>query len=159
MNISQQFSSRKALKESMIMNYEEWQPYWEELVKKAEDNGYESLSESERIWYNTRVLIDSVSDGGIISFYYNTGADHLAETLEDLNKLKADKVIKLLLQVNKLFPGGNVPEDIDERNEIIDSWDDEKIDSKLEKLDDKFYGLEEDLEKKLEPVIQQLLNH
>ncbi|WP_410511499.1 DUF4375 domain-containing protein [Paenibacillus sp. BR2-3] len=110
-------------------------------------------------WYNTRVLIDSVNDGGLISFYYNTGADYLIETMEDLHRIKADKVIKLLLKVNKLFPEGNVPTDIDERNEIISSWDDEETDSKLEKIDDQFYELEEDLEKRIEPVIKQLMNN
>ena len=103
------------------MDRDLWIPYWRNLVIKCEEQGYESLSENERIWYNIRVLIDSVGNGGIVSFYYNSGADNLTETLEDLSKLKANKISKILQQVNNLFPNGNPPANIDERNEIIDS--------------------------------------
>ena len=59
--------------------------------------------------------------------------------------------------MNKLFPDGQVLKDIDERNDIISSWEDEKIENLLESLDDTFIELQEYLEKKVEPYINQLL--
>lgn len=140
-----------------MISFDVLQPHWERLVEKVEKVGHEALTESERIWYTTRVLTDSVGDGGIISFYYNTGADDLEETMEDLKKIKADKIIKLLEKVNDLFPNGQVSKDIDERNDIINSWEDEKTENLLESLDEKFFELEEYLEKKVEPYIKQIL--
>ncbi|WP_379133673.1 DUF4375 domain-containing protein [Paenibacillus sp. sgz500958] len=140
-----------------MISFDDLQPHWEKLVQKAEEVSLKGLTEPERIWYTTRVLIDSVGDGGIISFYYNTGADDLEETMEDLKKIKADKIIKLLEKVNNLFPNGQVPKDIDERNDIISSWEDERIESLLESLDDKFIEHQEYLEKKVEPYINQIL--
>lgn len=131
--------------------------YWEKLVQKADDVGLEGLTEVERIWYTIRVLIDSVDDGGIISFYYNNGAEYLRETMEDLRKIEADMIIKILEEVNILFPEGYISKDIDQRNDVISSWEDEKIHELLESLDDRFYELNEYLEKKLEHYINQIV--
>lgn len=56
---------------------------WTNLIDKAMKN-YNSLTKNERIWFNLRVLIDSFNDGGLISYYYNSGAENVYETIEDL---------------------------------------------------------------------------
>ncbi len=140
------------------MDYMEWEHPWKELVNKYSDNGYEGLTPDERVWFNVRCLIDSVDNGGIISFYYNSGADYLEETIEDLNKLKASKAINLLKKVNKLFPNGKPSKNIAERNDVISSWEDEQNEKLFEKLDEQFYELEEDLESKLELIIKKVIS-
>lgn len=132
------------------------QSNWEKLIDKWVKRGYETLLPSERIWFNVRSLIDSVDNGGLISYYYNSGADYLEETVEDLYKLKAYEVINIINQVNELFQDDKPPIDIDRRNNIISSWDG-KNDELLEELDRQFYQLEEDLEAKLEPVIKMVV--
>ena len=57
---------------------------------------YHSLSASERVWYNMRVPIDSVNNGGLVSYYYNSGADNIYDTLEILKKFKADEIIEIV---------------------------------------------------------------
>ncbi|WP_410895484.1 hypothetical protein [Neobacillus sp. 204] len=60
--------------------------------------------------------------------------------------------------MNELFPNGNPPKDIDERNEEIDSWDGQYNDL-FEELDKKFYNeQQETLEIKLDKVVKRLIN-
>lgn len=73
------------------MDFMVWEKHWQELVNKYSATGYDSLTSDERTWFNIQCLIDAIDNGGIISFYYNSGADYLEETMEDLNKLKAKK--------------------------------------------------------------------
>jgi len=105
------------------MDYLDWQDRWEKLVEKSLDKGYESLSADERIWYNVRTLIDAADNGGLISFYYNYGADHLDETVSDLKHIGSSEVIHIIEQINALFPKALPPRNIDKRNESINSWD------------------------------------
>lgn len=141
------------------MDYLDRKGNWENLVDKCENEGYDKLTSDERIWYNIRSLIDAVDNGGVISFYYNYGADYLHETLEDLKKIEAQEVIGLIEQVNGLFPNSIPPRDIDERNSIINSWDEEckDLDDLFESIDNRFYALEEELELKLEPIVRQII--
>lgn len=60
-----------------MLQIEDWQKRWEKLFEKPDSEGYESLTPDERAWYNVRGVIDSVNGGGIISYYYNHGADTL----------------------------------------------------------------------------------
>lgn len=141
----------------VVLKYEDWQESWQILFEKLDAQGYESFTPDERIWYNVRGVIDSVGNGGIISIYYNHGADNLEDTMEDLNKLNASNIVELIIKVNKLFPNGKPSRDIDERNEVIDSWDGENLEL-FEALDEIFYKLESDLELKLEAVVQRVTN-
>lgn len=139
-----------------VLKYEDWQKHWQKLFEKLDAEGYERLTPDEKTWYNVRGVIDSIGNGGIISFYYNHGADTLDDTMEDLQKLNASEVVNLLKQVNVLFPNGKPSNDVDERNEIIDSWDGEHEDL-FETLDERFYILESDLELKLDSVVQRII--
>jgi hypothetical protein len=142
------------------MNYTECQSHWENLIDKYDYEGYDKLTSDERIWFNVRSLIDEVDNGGLISFYSNHGADYLEETIEDLKKLEAQEIINLIDQINSLFPNSMPSRDIDERNNIISSWDDDDNDLNdlLESLDEKFYALEEELELRLEPIVRRIIS-
>ncbi len=98
------------------------QQRWKSLVKKAFSN-YMALTIDERIWFNAESLVGSIRDGGLISYYYNSGADHLDDCMEALRTLNAHHALRLVLEVNALFPGG-VPKTVTGRNEVIDSWAD-----------------------------------
>ena len=127
----------------------DFQADWEKLVDKALSD-YSLLSTDERIWFNIQCLIDAVNDGGLISHYYNSGADYNKETIIDLEALGFQNIADLLLQINKLFPNNEPSVDIDERNDVISSWsDNEEVDNWLEQLDTQFYNGVEELEQKL----------
>ena len=122
----------------------DFQPEWGKLVLKAQD--YESLNSAERVWFNVQNLIQSVDNGGLISYYYNSDGDYLADCMQDLLSIGAPQIVDLLRKINELFPNGKPSRDIEGRNKIISSWEDGKYDGLLEELDTKSYHHEEDLE-------------
>jgi len=95
---------------------------WKNLVKKALSN-YKALSIDERVWFNAESLVGAIRNGGLISYYYNSGADHLDDCIEALRTLHAHHALRLVLEVNAIFPGG-VPKTVTGRNEVINSWSD-----------------------------------
>ncbi len=114
----------------------DYQDQWESLASRAADR-YDTLAAGEKVWYNVQVLIQSIENGGLVSYYYNSYAERLDDCMASLDALDARKMKKLMLHMNALFPGG-VPKDITKRNDIINSWpeDDEDFDEKMDALED-----------------------
>lgn len=123
----------------------DFQEHWVKLVGKAMAD-FNSLTPDERIWFTIEALIGQVDNGGLISHYYNGGADHNKETIEDLHSLGFDDIVDLLKQINKLFPNGQPPINLSERNDVISNWNDAAIDALLDTLDNKFYSREKYIE-------------
>src|SRR5690606_24962458 len=142
-------------KEYIIMDKELKQTTWKRLWEKVDERGISSLEEHERIWVTVDGLISDVTGGGMISFSYNHGDDDYDETIEALEKINATDAIKILNQMSQLFPNGKPPRNIDERNEIIDSWNHDELNDYFEDLDDQFYAIQADIEKKLEIIIEK----
>lgn len=99
----------------------DFQVHWESLVNKAFAD-YGSLTRDERVWFNSQSLLGQLENGGLISHYYNSGADYNQETIEDLQWLGFSELAGLLIRINGLFPGGQPSTDIEERNQVIDTW-------------------------------------
>jgi len=125
---------------------------WAGVCDRISAAGYDALSPSERDWVNLRSLIDSIENGGLISFFYNSGADHLTDCLESLRRIEAPRVLQEVQRVSALFSGG-VPANINERNDLINSWADSpqsaEIDALLEDVDDRLMPMMDELETKL----------
>jgi hypothetical protein len=130
---------------------------WKELFKKLEESGYEKLNMNERVWLNIDGLIGDVNGGGLISFFYNHGADNYGDTIDDLNTIGVPKAIALVKKIAELFPIGKPSKNIEERNEVIDSWDHDELNDFFEELDNQFYEITDDIEKKLEPIIAEVI--
>ncbi len=131
----------------------DFQADWVRVVDKGCAD-YNSLSTDERVWFNLESLIGQVDNGGLISHYYNSGADHNKETMEDLISLGFSDIADLLIQINSLFSNRQPPTNMDERNDIISSWPDGKYDDFFEKLDGAFYRKEKELENSLVNYIE-----
>lgn len=135
----------------------DFQTDWEKLVDKALSD-YSLLNPDERIWFNVQCLMDAVDNGGLISHYYNSGADHNKETIADLTTLGLLDIADMLLQINKRFPGNAPSVDIDERNDVIDSWEeDDDVNDWLDQLDHQFFNREQELEQKLVNHLERTL--
>ena len=132
----------------------DYQEQWKQLVDRALTYGLGTLTCDEKVWFTVQSLIQDIQNGGLISFYYNSGADWLNDTFLALRALDAQKVIELMSRVNELFPSG-VPKDITARNEIMNSWpDDGTIDKILEPIENEVQQEAELLESKLVSFIQ-----
>lgn len=134
----------------------DYQDGWAALVDKAMANGYESLTPTEKIWLNTQYLTNSIRNGGLISYYYNSPADKLDDCMKALQILGASEMRATLECMNTLFPDG-VPKDIIARNEVIDSWPDgdEQFDSLLDELEEMALTESGPLEARLVEFIQK----
>jgi hypothetical protein len=125
------------------------QSEWHALCDKRSGLGGDAaLTEDERVWVNI-CLIDSTNGGGLISFFYNSGADTLPDCLRALDILRAGDVRLQVERVCALF-GDSVPTDGSARNRIINSWpDNASRDALLKKVDRYLYGRFPDLETRL----------
>jgi hypothetical protein len=134
-----------------------WTAQWNALCdKRYGQGGYSALTNDEKVWLNVRAIIDSTNNGGLISFFYNSYADTLTDSLEALNVLGAGDVRLQVERVCVLF-GDHVPSDGDARNAIINSWPDgdKKRSALLNKIDDYLYDRFPDLEKRLEAFVRK----
>lgn len=131
---------------------------WEAVCERWAAGGYGALSGEERLWFNVRSLIDAVEGGGLMSYFYNSGADSYGDMLRALDRLEAGSVKAQVERVVQLFPGG-VPGDVEGRNRVIDSWedDDESVDRLLEEVDDALMPQMEELERRLDVFVRGFL--
>jgi hypothetical protein len=132
-------------------------PAWTNLCDSYARNGYDALSNEYRLWLNVRSLIDSAENGALISYYFNSGADHLADCMTALRALGATSALEAIEDMNRRFPDGLVPTDIDARNAIISSWaDTEKVESALAAIDRRFAESLPDLEQRLLDYLKRI---
>lgn len=95
-----------------------------QISEKAEDD-YFSLSSTERAIYNIKNIIDAVNGKGLLSIYENEHGNYSEDAVEDLYSAGMDEVASIIENANALFPGGCPSDSLDERLEIIDSWEHE----------------------------------
>ncbi len=141
---------RKRNKNQLISESSELLPNseWCKIVNKASSD-YDSLTKNERIWFNIRILIDSINDGGLISYYYNSGANYVYETIEDLKTLEMIDIVNIIEKHNEiLFGKETVPNDLTIRNKYI-----EKI---TDSSNDKLNNLELDIMNRIDSIEERL---
>jgi hypothetical protein len=128
---------------------------WQGLCGRLEAVGYAALSGDERTWLNVRRLIDSVENGGLISYFYNSGADTFLDCRAALDQLGAQTVIAHVDRVAGLF-GPEVPLTLEKRNAVIDSWPNDGVRNRiLEEVDEQVVPLMHELEDTLEAFLAQ----
>jgi len=116
---------------------------WASIVNKASNNYY-SLNSSERIWFNCQVIIDSTQNGGLISYYFNSGAENVYDAIDDIKSLGFENIAGIIQKYNLiLFKELEVPTDIYKRNEFINSLD-ESTDELLQSLETELAKLIQD---------------
>lgn len=116
---------------------------------------YDSLSTSERIWFNIRGIIDSTNNGGLISYYYNSGAENVYDAIDDFKLIGFENIADLIQKYNKiLFKGNNVPKDIQERNKFINELD-EQTDDLLQNLEIELANMIDNIEKQLDIYLRK----
>lgn len=120
---------------------------WNTVCDKMISEGYNSLEEHEQVWIVVRGLIDAVNDGGLVSYFYNSWADDYEDMINALTQLEAFEVLELVEEFGEFF-GDEVPDDINERNAIINSWDQNSPESRYS----------ESVDSKLMPLLEQLEN-
>jgi hypothetical protein len=101
----------------------------------------ERLSEPQRVFYFNQELEREINSGGFESFFYNSYGTYADETVSTLRKVGANQFAEILQQAINVFPNGQVPKDINERQDLMDSFEDDT----WEQFDQKFYAYPENL--------------
>jgi len=127
---------------------------WIKVAEKGIKD-YNSLNSVERVWFNCRVVIDSTNNGGLISYYYNSGAENVYDAIDDIKFLGFENISEIIQKYNMiLFKGSPVPTDIDKRNDYINELD-ERTDGLLQNLENELAKILKDLELSLENYLRK----
>ncbi|MBN1184651.1 MAG: DUF4375 domain-containing protein [Bacteroidales bacterium] len=131
-----------------------YQDKWTIVALKGVEQ-YNLLTPSERIWYNIRGIIDSTNNGGLISYYYNSGAENVYDAIEDLENLGFDNISLIIKKYNQiLFNGDIVPKNLNERNNFVNSLSEQR-DELLQDLEFELTKQIDDLENKLTSFLEK----
>lgn len=102
----------------------------------------EKLNEHERLFYVTQTLEQEVNNGGFSQYFYNLSGNFANEMVDAFTQIGAHKTAEICKKAVAVF-NGQVPEDREERQNLLESSDCEEI---LEECDNAFYDYEDDLE-------------
>ena len=89
----------------------------QELGRRVEDDGIETLSEPERVASDVWWASGIIQNGGFQYFY--EGATEMAQVADSYDRLGLNKAAEACRKSLRIFPNGVPPEDDDERSEIL----------------------------------------
>ena len=104
------------------------------------------LTEPQLYFYLNQCFERELNNGGFDQYFRNAAGAHAAGTLHSLKAIGAEKTMSLLQAAMDLFPGGEVPQDHDERLEVVGSIEDQ-VEHQWEGLESEFFAYEDDLNK------------
>ena len=113
--------------------------------KCSSGTNLEDLSDPERVIYINMLFEEEVNNGGFDQFFYNSSGDFYEEVMECLLEVGAEITASIYRQAMSAL-GRHIPKDRNERQELLDSLDQEILENKLNKCDDDFWDCEESLE-------------
>ena len=110
-----------------------------------EDTVLRSLSDGNRALWLTWIVEGEVNNGGFNQYYWNTDGKHSVEAVTSFEFFSASKHASLMREANatRKEEAATIRE-FEDKN-TLEAFSDSYQASKLGPLDDKFYGLSEDL--------------
>ena len=123
---------------------------WSDLVDRVykTDTGFDSLTDSEKLYYAVSVLSGEVYNGGFVQYFDNSSGEHYLIAEKGLKTLNATNSLNFLQQAKRASFGNKpVPVDRAERYQIIRNAG---ADDVLNNLDNEFYKDLDGLDSKLE---------
>ena len=102
-----------------------------------------ALSPAERVFYLTQTCEEEVNNGGFDQLFYNAGFD-LRELPEAFRAIGAPRTGDICARALAAL-GGEVPEDLEARREVLASREGEALTAALGACDEAFLRYEEDL--------------
>ena len=111
--------------------------------KCAYGDDFSALSPVERVFYLTQTCEEEVNNGGFDQLFYNAGFD-LRELPEAFRAIGAPRTGDICARALAAL-GGEVPEDLEARREVLASREGEALTAALGACDEAFLRYEEDL--------------
>lgn len=103
-----------------------------------------TLTDAQRNFYYNQNLEREVNNGGFNQYFLNSCGDFAHETIKSLRTIGANHTADILQSAIDEFPDKNVPNDRDERTDIVEQIE-ETANEKWEDLDQKFFEYKDDL--------------
>ena len=118
--------------------------YIGELCSYGEE--LDKLSEQQKQFYFNQCLEREVNNGGFNQYFSNSSGDYAHLTVQSLKTIGANKTAKILKEAIDQFPDQAVPKERTKRQQVLETIED-KANPFWDKLDQKFYKYEDDLNK------------
>ena len=90
-------------------------------IEKKGNEAYDSLSDSERVWFTITRLIYCIRDGGLPSYFYNGYSKHVADCLRSLQLLGAAEMYEMVRRMNGI-DWARQPRLFNVLRELLNSW-------------------------------------
>ena len=113
--------------------------------KCAYGDELQNLSNEEKTVYLCQTFESEINNGGFSQFFYNSSGDYTAETIKALKEIGALKTVAIFQKAISIFPHSIVPQDRDERSDLLDTILNDEVNKVLECADKEFYRYEDNL--------------
>ena len=127
--------------------------HWRSLVERVHisPNGFDALSEHEKLYYAVGLLQLEVNNGGFDQYFFNSSSSHYQFAEKGLIALGATDTLETLHQAKEmLFPGNPIPEDTQKRRLALRSdAEGMQLNPKLDELDRHYWADPEELDSRL----------
>ena len=116
--------------------------FWRELCEREFDVGFETLTESEKIYFAVTVFDNAIYRGGFASAFWNSSMMYFDYYDRGLTRIGAIESAKLATKAKELvFGGGPIPTDEQAIRVAIDSCDGDSLDE----IDSLYYSPADEL--------------
>jgi hypothetical protein len=128
------------------MTDEEFDNYWEYLVKKKRQSANAALSSDERVFYAVNTFRGSVPRSGLIGYFENTECDVIRDAHHGLATLGLPEALRLLQEAQTFVLNGDP---LPETDRLLPLFDDglpeEELEQAMDDLDEKVRDVEDQL--------------
>lgn len=115
------------------------------LSDKIHKNGFDSLTQPEKVLHHVYWLESEINNGGFEQYFGNSSGDYALDTPAALDEIGAHQTSQLVKRAIDLFPGGIPPRDRQQRVEKLNLFDDDMI-NQLGNLTSEFFEYRDPLE-------------
>ena len=113
-----------------------------ELCSYGDD--LDKLTEPQKQFYYNQCLEREINNGGFNQYFINSSGDFAHQTIQSLTTIGASTTADILQKAIDQFPDKKVPQDRDERIELVEQIE-ETANEVWEELDGKFFEYADDL--------------
>ena len=104
----------------------------------------ETLTEPQKLFYYIQCLEREVNNGGFNQYFINSSGEYAHQTIQSLKLIGANTTADILQKAIDQFPDKKVPQDRDERNELVEQIE-ATANEIWNELDQQFFQYADDL--------------
>ncbi len=133
-----------------------WQKSWQIIKEKYAVSGVSALSEEELTWFILQHIIDETEQNGFLGLMVSdfNFPPHLM--VDSWHNIAATDIADLMAGLINILPWDHLPEDEQEKEDLIELWQDIAYTQILHQLEDEFFELLPEAEQNLAELIVKI---